>query len=349
MYDAAPLSDPLIQATTYGLSYYTGTEPGIRRKKRGKHFQFFRPDGTRLTDEAEVTRIRKLAIPPAYKDVWICPDASGHLQAVGYDAKGRKQYRYHPDWRALRDETKFTHILSFANALPKIRARVAEDMAQRGLTRTKVLATVVALLERTMIRVGNDEYARSNASYGLTTLRHEHVTVSGSAIRLRFKGKSGKEWNLKLTDPRIARIVRACADIDGQELFKYVDDGGVVRDVTSGDVNAYLREISGKSFTAKDFRTWTGTVLAAVCLHHMELGAPEAQAKRNVRKAIERVASRLGNTPVVCRKSYIHPRVIDAYMEGRLALRLTTDFDSAVPGDLGRDERRVLNFLRKQA
>jgi len=348
MYDTGEAVHPSVQVQDFGLRYVTGTEPGIRRQKRGKHFHFFAPDGSRITDEAEISRIRKLAIPPAYRDVWICADSAGHLQATGIDARGRKQYRYHPDWRSLRDGTKFSHILNFAAVLPKLRATLAEHMAQRGLSREKVLATVVALLERTMIRVGNDDYARKNESYGLTTLRDDHVDVKGHTIRFRFKGKSGKQWNLKLSDRRIAHVVKACADIDGQELFKFVDDNGVVRDVTSGDVNAYLREITGQAFTAKDFRTWTGTVLAAIALHGMELGAPPARAKRYVKEAVERVAARLGNTPSVCRKCYIHPKVIDAYMEGTLALRLTSDIDTAVPGALDKDEKRVLAFLKKR-
>ncbi|EGF92139.1 DNA topoisomerase I [Asticcacaulis biprosthecium C19] len=348
MYESGETVHPATQAEDFGLRYVTGLEPGIRRKKRGKHFHFFMPDGARITDDVEIARIRKLAIPPAYRDVWICADPSGHLQATGIDARGRKQYRYHPDWRCLRDGTKFSHILNFAAALPKLRATVAEHMAQRGLSREKVLATVVALLERTMIRVGNDDYAKQNDSYGLTTLRDDHVEVKCSQIRFRFKGKSGKQWNLKLTDRRIAHVIKACADVEGLELFKYVDDNGVVRDVTSGDVNAYLKEITGSCFTAKDFRTWTGTVLAAIALHGMELGAPETRAKRYVKEAVERVAARLGNTPSVCRKCYIHPKVIDAYLEGTLALRLTSDIETAVPGELGVDEKRVLAFLKKR-
>jgi len=345
------LNDCEAQARSQGLRYVTDSKPGFTRKRYGKHFHFFDTKGERIRDEAVITRIRKLAIPPAYTNVWICPHANGHMQATGLDAKGRKQYRYHPDWRAIRDASKFSHILAFGEFLPKLRTVTAGHMSQRGLTREKVLATVVTLLEKTLIRVGNDEYAKTNKSYGLTTLRHKHVDVSGHTIRFQFKGKSGKEWNLKLTDRRIARVVQACADIDGQELFKYIDDNGNVRDVTSGDVNAYLQSISGEAFTAKDFRTWTGTILAAMALQEYACYDTEAQARKNVVAAIERVSKKLGNTPTVCRKSYIHPQIIDAYMDGSLIEQITSEIDKSFQAQyeqLTPEEILVLAFLKKR-
>jgi len=339
------------QARSQGLRYVTDAKPGFTRKRYGKHFHFFNAKGERIRDEEIIARIRRLAIPPAYTNVWICPHANGHIQATGLDARGRKQYRYHPDWRSIRDASKFSHILAFGDFLPKLRAVTAEHMSQRGLTREKVLATVVTLLEKTLIRVGNDEYAKANKSYGLTTLRHKHVDVSGHTIRFRFKGKSGKEWNLKLTDRRIARVVRACADIDGQELFKYIDDNGTVRDVTSGDVNAYLQSVTGEAFTAKDFRTWTGTVLAAMALQDYAIYDTQAQAKKNVVAAIEHVSKKLGNTPTVCRKSYIHPQVIDAYLDGSLIRQINGEIDKALQAQyehLTPEEILVLAFLKQR-
>ncbi|MGZ3298648.1 MAG: DNA topoisomerase IB, partial [Asticcacaulis sp.] len=264
------------------------------------------------------------------------------------DAKGRKQYRYHGQWRAVRDTTKFNHIMAFGEALPRIRTVVQTHLAQRGLTREKVLAGIVALLEKTLIRVGNDEYARTNHSYGLTTLRDEHVDVKGDTVRFRFTGKSGKAWNLKLSDRRIANVVRACADIEGQELFKWVDSAGGVHDVGSGDVNRYLQEITGQPFTAKDFRTWTGTVLAAIALQACEAADNQTKAKKNVVAAIETVSRKLGNTPAVCRKCYVHPEIINAYMAGSLLDEISDEIgvmenDSA---GLTADERRVLGFLK---
>jgi DNA topoisomerase I len=337
------------QAREQGLRYVSDTRPGYTRRRYGKAFVYFDATGERIRDDDEIIRIRKLAIPPAYRNVWICPLKNGHIQATALDAKGRKQYRYHPDWRLARDTTKFNHMLAFGDALPTIRAAVKEHMAQRGLSREKVLATVVALLEKTLIRVGNDEYARKNQSYGLTTLRDEHVEVTGSTLRFRFKGKSGKEWNLKLSDRRIARVVSACADIEGQELFKYVDEEGRVRDVSSGDVNAYLREISGQPFTAKDFRTWTGTILAAMALNGMEDCDTQTKAKKNIVAAIETVAKRLGNTPSVCRKCYVHPEILNAYLDGDLVSQIDTAIDDRLDDEgLSREERFVLSFLKRR-
>ena len=345
------LNDNACHAEVQGLRYVTDTKPGYTRKLKGKHFVFSDTKGKVIHDEKEIARIRKLAIPPAYKDVWICPQANGHLQATGIDARGRKQYRYHPEWRAVKDASKFTHILQFGDILPQIRATTKKHMAQQGLGREKVLATVVSLLEKTMIRVGNDEYAKTNESYGLTTLRDEHVDVKGSVIRFKFKGKSGKEWNLKISDRRIAKIVRQCEEIEGQELFKYEDDTGVVHDVTSGDVNKYLQEITGETFTAKDFRTWSGTVLAAIALQEYQHYDSEAEAKKNVVAAIEHVAKTLGNTPTVCRKCYIHPEIVTAYMDGSLMKQITKDITATLKkkyDSLSDEEILVLVFLKKR-
>ncbi|MFC6050821.1 DNA topoisomerase IB, partial [Methylobacterium hispanicum] len=316
-----------------------------------KGFSYRDAEGRPVRDKATLERVRKLAIPPAYTDVWICPRPNGHIQATGRDAKGRKQYRYHPDFRAARESTKFSRIMAFAEALPAIRARVDADMRRTGLPRERVLATVVHLLETTLIRVGNDDYARTNKSYGLTTLRDPHVKVEGAAMTFRFKGKSGKTWNLSLKDRRVARIVKACQDLPGQELFQYLDAEGAQRDVTSQDVNAYLREITGEDFTAKDFRTWAGTVLAALALREFEAFDSQAKAKTNVRAAIEGVAARLGNTPTICRKCYIHPQVLDCYLEGGLLLQVKEAVETELAEDLASlrpEEAAVLTLLRQR-
>jgi DNA topoisomerase I len=281
-------------------------------------FKYFRPDGRLIRQPAELKRIAKLAIPPAWADVWICPDPRGHLQATGRDARGRKQYRYHPDWRVCRDETKYDRMPAFASALPKIRRRTTADLSRPGLPREKVLATVVQLLEKSLIRVGNEEYAKSNRSFGLTTLQDRHVNVRGATVRFEFRGKSGVRHTVNVNDTRLARIVRNCRDLPGQELFQYVDDNGARRKVGSGDVNEYLKEIAGQDFTAKDFRTWAGTVLACAALRELQADT-QARAAKNVVQAIDAVAGLLGNTRAVCRKSYIHPAIIDAYVDGRMA------------------------------
>lgn len=332
-----------------GLTYVDDSRPGLTRRRSGKGFSYRDAQGAPVRDEATLDRIRKLAIPPAYTDVWICPRRNGHIQATGRDAKGRKQYRYHPDFREAREADKFSRIMSFADALPSIRRRVESDMRRKGLPRDKVLATVVYLLETTLIRVGNDDYARTNRSYGLTTLRDPHVTINGSELTFRFKGKSGKKWNVALKDRRVARIVKACQDLPGQELFQYIDDDGVQRDVTSSDVNAYLRGITGEDFTAKDFRTWAGTVLAALALRAFESFDSEAGAKRNVRSAIEDVAQRLGNTPTICRKCYIHPEIFDSYLEGALIEQMRGAVESELTADFGQlrsEEAAVLGLLQ---
>ncbi|GJD51889.1 hypothetical protein OPKNFCMD_4648 [Methylobacterium crusticola] len=332
-----------------GLRYVSDEEPGYRRKRSGRGFVYVDAAGARVRDAAVLARIKALAIPPAYTDVWICRHAKGHIQATGRDDRGRKQYRYHPEFRQARESSKFAHMMAFADALPGLRATVQADMGRRGLPREKVLATVVHLLETTLIRVGNDDYARQNKSYGLTTLRDPHVTVEGRELRFRFKGKSGKTWELAVQDRRVAKIVKACQDLPGQELFQYIDDEGVQRDVTSADVNAYLREITGRDVTAKDFRTWSGTVLAALALREFEAFDSQAAAKKNVRAAIERVAERLGNTPTICRKCYVHPEILGCYLEGELLLQVQEEVQAALREDLGRlrpEETAVLGLLQ---
>ncbi|MGQ9370064.1 DNA topoisomerase IB [Azospirillum sp. ST 5-10] len=343
--------DPQQAAACAGLVYVSDEEPGIRRRRAGKGFFYLWPDGRKVAEGDTLARIRKLAIPPAYRSVWICPDPDGHLQATGRDSRGRKQYRYHPRWIEVREGTKYGRMLDFCRVLPTIRARVDADLAQRGLPRDKVLATVVRLLETTLIRVGNETYARENQSYGLTTLHDEHVDIAGAELRFTFKGKSGKEWNVRLRDRRLARVVRASRDVPGEELFQYVDHDGRRHAIASGDVNEYLRRITGEDFTAKDFRTWAGTVLAAMALTEFESFDSKAKAKRNVTRAIERVAARLGNTTSVCRRSYVHPEVVDAYLGGELleAMKVAVERDlrEELPG-LEAEEAAVLAFLRER-
>lgn len=301
-----------------GLTYSSDAEPGITRARRGRGFEYRRPNGSLVRDVSTLRRIASLVIPPAWADVWINPNPRGHLQATGRDARRRKQSVYHPQWTALRDADKFAHLVGFCRALPRIRRRVARDLRTRGLSQQKVVAAIVRLLETTFIRVGNEEYASENKSFGLTTLRDRHAKVRGGTIRLAFRGKSGKDVEAEVTDPRVARVVKKCQDLPGQLLFGYVDESGERRTVSSEDVNDYLRETSGADFTAKDFRTWGGTVLAAVSLRALEGFESEAEAKRNVVAAIDNVARRLGNTRAVSRRSYVHPAVIDSYLERKL-------------------------------
>ena len=312
------IADPALSAKAAGLRYTTDAKPGIRRVRSGSGFSYVDPGGTRVHNRAELTRIRSLVIPPAWENVWICPDPRGHLQATGRDARGRKQYRYHQKWRAIRDETKYHRLVDLARALPVIRRRTSADLRKAGLPREKVLATVVQLLEKTLIRVGNDEYAKQNRSFGLTTLRDGHVKVNGRRLRFSFRGKSGVEHDIDLNDRRLARIVRQCRDLPGYELFQYIDENGQRQTVGSEEVNAYLKEITGQDLTSKDFRTWAGTVLAAQLLREFEAFTSHAEAKRNVLAAVEMVAKRLGNTKAVCRKCYIHPAIFDAYMDGSM-------------------------------
>jgi DNA topoisomerase-1 len=334
-----------------GLRYVTDSMPGIRRRRAGKGFSYRASDGQLITGRAQLARIKWLAIPPAWTDVWICPDRNGHLQATGFDARGRKQYRYHPDWRTIRDVAKFDRMPDFAQALPRIRARVEEDQARRGLPREKVLATIIRLLEITLIRIGNREYARDNGSYGLTTLRDRHVDFGGTKLMFEYRGKGGKLHRISVRDRRLARIVRSCKELPGQHLFQYLDESGERRAIGSADVNAYLEEITGQPFTAKDFRTWAGTVLAALALSGLEGFDTQAAAKRNVVCAIEQVAAQLGNTVAVCRKSYIHPEVVEAYLDGTLLKCMEEEASEALLEDLAglrSEEIAVLALLQQR-
>jgi DNA topoisomerase-1 len=340
-----------VSAQAAGLRYSTDARPGITRRRAGRGFGYRRPDGTPVHDEVTLARIRALAIPPAWTDVWICSDPVGHLQATGRDTKGRKQYRYHARWRAGRDDAKFEGLIDFARVLPRIRERCEADLARPGLSREKVLAAVVRLLETTLIRVGNDEYARLNRSFGLTTLRTRHATVTGTRVRFRFRGKSGRQHEVGLRDRRLASVVRRCQDLPGQELFQYLGDDGEPHDVASDDVNAYLREISGADVTAKDFRTWAGTVLAFRALRALDPGGDERAARRNVVEAVKFTSDRLGNTPAVARRSYVHPAVLEAYLEGSLGSALLEaaeeQQDPPTVGD-AREEAEVVALLRKR-
>jgi DNA topoisomerase-1 len=314
-----PPPDVLVAVQDERLRYVSDQAPGWTRVRRGKSFAYLDTDGRRITDAATLARIAALAIPPAYRDVWICPLANGHLQATGRDARGRKQYRYHPRWRAVRDGAKFDRMLAFGRALPRIRRRVNRDLGLPGMPREKVLATVVRLLDATLIRVGNEEYARENGSFGLTTLRNRHVDVKGATLRFEFRGKSGIRHSVTMEDPRIARIVRQCLEIPGQELFQYLDDDGTRHAVDSADVNEWLRTAAGGEFTAKDFRTWHATVLALGLLVGRDC-ASARRAKQSVVEVLKNVAGRLGNTPAVCRKSYVHPELLERFLAQTLEL-----------------------------
>jgi DNA topoisomerase-1 len=342
------VTDPVVSARTAGLRHVSDGEPGIRRVPGRGGFKYISPTGAVLRAPAQLARIRALAVPPAWTDVWICRDARGHLQATGRDARGRKQYRYHPDWRVCRDQTKYHRMQAFAAALPHIRRRTAADLSRQGLPREKVLAAVVQLLEKSLIRVGNEEYARDNQSFGLTTMRARHVNVNGTTLRFEFKGKSGIRHCVAVDDRRLARIARQCRDLPGQELFQYIDADGRRQDVTSSDVNAYLKAISGEDFTAKDFRTWAGTVLAATALREFDQVESTARAKKNVLQAIEAVAGVLGNTRAVCRKSYIHPAIIDSYLDGSMSRTLRRRAGAAKKvARLRADEIAVLLLLQQ--
>jgi DNA topoisomerase-1 len=335
---------PVQSAAAAGLRYVSDAAPGIKRMPRrgagrsAHGFRYLAPGGTAVREHATLVRIKALAIPPAWRDVWICPRDDCHLQATGRDARGRKQYRYHARWREVRDETKYGRVAAFARALPRIRRRVSLDLARAGLPREKVLATVVRLLETTFIRVGNEEYARENESFGLTTLRDRQVRVRGSTLEFKFRGKSGVPHEIELSDPRLAAIVRRMQDLPGEELFQYVDEHGETHAIESADVNGYLKEIAGDEFTSKDFRTWAGTVLAAEELRRIGAFNSLAEGKRNVAQAIGIVASRLGNTKAVCRKCYVHPAVVESYLDGSL-------LDALRPG--GADST-VVQLLERQ-
>ena len=352
---AAPvevINDPVESARAAGLRYVSDGRPGICRKRHGKGFIYLDADSRVIDDATTLERIRSLAIPPAWKDVWICPLSNGHIQATARDAKGRKQYRYHPRWREVRDETKYGRLIEFAHVLPKVRRRVKADLRLPSLSRERILATVVRLLETTFIRIGNQEYARTNGSFGLTTMRTRHVAVKGSTLRFHFRGKSGKLHFITLTDPKVARVVKRCQDLPGQELFQYLDAAGETQTITSADVNQYLREITAQDFTAKDFRTWAGTVLAARTLIEYEAFDSETAAKRNIVAAIVEVAARLGNTPAVCRKCYVHPSVLDAYLEGELPDSFSQSNGNRPHGQstsLRPEEKALMKFLEQRA
>jgi DNA topoisomerase-1 len=343
-------SDGRASARAAGLRYSTDARPGITRRRAGRGFTYRRPDGTRVADAQTLARIRTLAIPPAWTEVWIALDPAGHLQATGRDARGRKQYRYHARWRTGRDDAKFERLIDFARVLPRIRKRCEADLGRPGLSREKVIAAVVRLLETTLIRVGNDEYARLNRSFGLTTLRSRHARVSGTRVRFRFTGKSGRQHEVGLRDRRLASIVRRCQELPGQELFQYLGDDGEPHDVASEDVNAYLREISGADVTAKDFRTWAGTVLAYRALRALDPGDDDRTARKNVVEAVRFTSDRLGNTPAVARRSYVHPAVLEAYLEGSIggALLVAAEEQADPPTAADpREEAEVVDLLRK--
>ncbi|MDQ3448314.1 MAG: DNA topoisomerase IB [Chloroflexota bacterium] len=359
--------EPQEAALEAGLRYVSDGRPGITRRRAGRGWSYRGPDGRLLRDGRTRARIRGLAIPPAWSDVWISPVVSGHIQATGRDARGRKQYRYHARWRDVRDGTKYDRTIAFAESLPAIRARVDSDMGLRGVPRDKVLAAIVRLLEITFIRVGNTEYARDNRSYGLTTLRDKHAVIDGPEVTFKFRGKSGRDHKVDIRDRRLATIVRRCQELPGQELFQYLDDAGDVQDVDSTDVNEYLRQITGQDFTAKDFRTWAGTVLAAQALRALEGSATDTDRdlRTDVVRAVEQVAKSLGNTPAVCRACYVHPAIIDAYLDGGMVRTAraraeqqlgarphagkasTRDAGRAADaGDQAPDEQEILRLLR---
>jgi DNA topoisomerase-1 len=347
----APLVDveAKAHARAAGLHYVTDASPGLTRRTSARGPRYFNANGRAVKDAATLGRIKRLAIPPAWTDVWICRDPDGHTQATGRDARGRKQYRYHPDWRSTRDEAKFNRTLLFGRALPRIRRRVARDLRRPGLGREKVLAAMVRLLETTLIRVGNEEYYHANHSVGLTTMRDRNVSIRGGVLHFAFRGKAGKRHEIDLADPHLARIVRRTQDLPGQELFQYIDEAGTRQRVSSTDVNDYLHRIGGEDFSAKDFRTWAGTVLAALALQEFEKFDSQAQAKRNLVEAIERVARRLGNTPTICRKCYIHPVILESYLDGQAVRLLRKRTENALRdriAGLSAPEGAVLAFLQ---
>ena len=336
--EAIPAATAQAIASADDLRFSTDAEPGITRRRAGAGYVYIDPDGRRLNDPTALARIRKLAIPPAYRNVWICSDARGHLQATGIDARGRKQYRYHERWRAVRDAHKFERMMAFGKALPRIHRRISQDFKLQGVPREKVLAAVVRLLERTLIRVGNGEYARTNRSYGLTTMRTQHVKVRGERVRFTFRGKHGIRHDVEIDAPRVSKVLRKCLELPGQELFGYVDHDGTVRDVTSSDVNRYLKEISGEDFTAKDFRTWYATSEALEALAGEEFRTAR-ESKQKLKAALEKVARRLGNTVTMCRKCYVNPVVVDAFLAGELR-------DVSLSG-AGSERVRLLHFLTR--
>jgi DNA topoisomerase-1 len=343
-----PPLDPLVSARAAHLRYVDDSGPGCRRVRRGHGFSYLDASAKPIRDPREIERIRRLVIPPAWTDVWICPSPNGHIQATGRDARGRKQYRYHPRWREVRDETKYHRMVAFGEVLPRIRAAVDEALRSPTLSCEKVLAAVVRLLEVSLIRVGNEEYARANRSFGLTTLREHQVDVDGPVIHFHFRGKGGIEHAIDIRDRRLARIVQRCADLPGEMLFQYVGEDGLSHPIESADVNEHIRKLASADFSAKDFRTWGGTVLAARALCELEPASSRTALTRSIAGAIRRVARRLGNTPAICRKCYVHPAVIEAYSEGRLAEALARAAPSAAPDPCGltSEEKAVLALLR---
>lgn len=345
------IPEPRQSARDAGLLYVHVDRPGITRHRAGTGFFYRDPDGERITDAEALHRIRALAIPPAWEEVWICPVANGHIQATGRDGRNRKQYRYHPEWRNVRDTAKYEHMIAFGNALPRIRKQVDADLRKHGLPKEKILAAIVRLLETTLIRVGSDEYARENQSFGLTTMRDRHARISGTTVTFSFRGKSGIRHDVELHDRRLANVIKRSQDLPGQELLQYVDDEGAHQGINSEDVNAYLKAISDEDFTAKDFRTWAGTLLAAEALASFQDVDSDAAAKHNVVQAIEHVAARLGNTPAICRKCYVHPAIIDAYLDGETVSTIrqrTSDELATGIGDLPPEEAAVLMLLHQR-
>jgi DNA topoisomerase I len=345
------IAAPVAAAKAAGLRYVSDTTAGIRRKRVGKHFSYIGKDGKPIHDEEELKRIRAIGIPPAWKNVWICLNPRGHIQATGRDERGRKQYRYHPQWRKIRDETKYDRMVDFGKALPCIRERTAHDLSLPDMPREKVLAAVVRLLDLTSLRIGNEEYARENGSFGLTTMRNDHVEVEGTNIQFHFRGKSGKEHSVGIKDRQLARIVKKCQDLPGHELFQYIDEDKELRTIESDDVNEYLRQITGQDFTAKDFRTWAGTVVATCALQDLGEYESQTEAKKNVVRAVEAAAKHLGNTAAICRKSYVHPEVIDAYLNGTLLTALEQQDGNAIQEalhGLRPEEVAVVTFLQME-
>jgi DNA topoisomerase-1 len=345
--EPAQRNQMLLAAREAGLRYVDPADPGIRRQRHGRGFSYVDQNDNEITDEGTLQRIRGIVIPPAWTDVWISPSPNGHIQAMGRDARGRLQYRYHPRWRKTRDANKYERTLAFARALPRLRRAVARDLRARGLPRQKVVAAAVRLLEMTLIRVGNEEYARENKAFGLTTLRNRHATVRGDSLKLTFRGKAGKEHSVGLRDKRLSRIIKSCQELPGQHLFQYVDDEGNVQRVDSDDVNEYLREHMGGDFSAKDFRTWAGTVLAARAFAAL---GDEAASPSRVKRAVEEVAEQLGNTPTVCRNCYIHPEIVNSYLDGSLAELMADRAQEKLEKARGlrAEERVVLNVLRSR-
>ncbi|WP_414693399.1 DNA topoisomerase IB [Phenylobacterium sp.] len=350
--DLAPSAPVLEDVEAAGLVYVSDSDPGITRRKAGSGFNYRKADGSPVTDERTLDRIRKLAIPPAWTDVWICPRPHGHIQAVGRDQKGRKQYRYHDRWREVRDSHKYDRVIAFGRALPKLRRKVDADLSLRGLPREKVLAAVIRVMEMTLIRVGNEEYAKQNKSFGLTTLRDRHAKIGASTAVFEFRGKSGKVHRTGFSDRRLARVVKACQDLPGQRLFQYIDESGEQKVVESADVNAYLREALGEDFSAKDFRTWAGTLSAARALILQPQCATAAECKRNINTCVKAVAGVLGNTAAVCRSAYIHPVVLESYEKGALPLKPARDeraFELEVLRFLEAARDEVKEEIREQA